>query len=79
MGSVTISALLHDGYYDEKKKKKANGDVGHNSCPGTNGWALIGAVDLDGTRRASGCAPAWASSEVMTSGYSRGASGGSWR
>ena len=42
-GSVTISALLHGGYYGEKKKKKANGGVGHNSCPGTNWWALIGA------------------------------------
>ena len=37
MVSVTISALLNDDYYDEKKEKKANGDVGHNSCP-----ALIG-------------------------------------
>ena len=31
---VTISALLHDGYYDEKKEKEAHGDVGHNSCLG---------------------------------------------
>ena len=30
------------------------------------------AVAVDGTRRASGCPPAWASSEAMTSGYSRG-------